>query len=173
MDRNRGPDWVGILTGIKLTQVYVSAYDQAVKESPSAIEALNGSYITSAFNFVTPNGPTKAMLDTIAKYDHSFHLGQIPDLGLYSGYIAADLMILGLEHAGTNPTRQAFITNLRKVTNYTAGGLLPTPTSFAHFGTVKGLPKKSCSFLLQVEDGKFVLANGGKAICSTLEKFSS
>ncbi|OHV30416.1 MULTISPECIES: ABC transporter substrate-binding protein [Pseudofrankia] len=40
-----------------------------------------------------------------------------------SGYVAADEMITGLQRAGTCPTRQAFIANLRKETDYTAGGI--------------------------------------------------
>ena len=42
-------------------------------------------------------------------------------------------MIKGLELAGKNPTRQAFISNLRKVGNYTAGGLLAKPDHLPTF----------------------------------------
>ncbi|OHV33638.1 hypothetical protein BCD49_26130 [Pseudofrankia sp. EUN1h] len=42
-----------------------------------------------------------------------------------ASYISADLFLRGLEAAGPCPTRQAFITNLRKVTDYDAGGLVP------------------------------------------------
>jgi ABC-type branched-subunit amino acid transport system substrate-binding protein len=45
------------------------------------------------------------------------------DLAL-AGYVAADEMIEGLRLAGTCPTREAFIQNLRKVTNFTGGGLV-------------------------------------------------
>ncbi len=39
------------------------------------------------------------------------------------GYIDADIFIRGLQAAGPCPTRQSFITGLRAVKNYTAGGL--------------------------------------------------
>ena len=43
-------------------------------------------------------------------------------------------MIKGLELAGRNPTRSSFISNLRKLSKYNAGGLLPNSVSFTHFG---------------------------------------
>ncbi|MBL7489684.1 ABC transporter substrate-binding protein [Frankia sp. AgB1.9] len=41
-----------------------------------------------------------------------------------AGYLAADEMIQGLQLAGKCPTRAAFIQNLRKVTDFTGGGLI-------------------------------------------------
>jgi hypothetical protein len=42
-----------------------------------------------------------------------------------AGYVAADEMIQGLQLAGPCPTRQAFIQTLRRVTDFTASGLIP------------------------------------------------
>ncbi|ADP81335.1 ABC transporter substrate-binding protein [Pseudofrankia inefficax] len=47
------------------------------------------------------------------------------------GYVVADEMIKGLELAGTCPSRQAFIRNLRNVTDFTAGGLI-SPLDLSH-----------------------------------------
>jgi branched-chain amino acid transport system substrate-binding protein len=157
--------------GVNATQLYVSGYDQAALDSRASMSALEGAYITASYNFTTPTGATKTMLDTIARYDPSYRAGSIPDLGLFSGYLAADLMIFGLQHAGHNPTRQSFISNLRQVDNYTAGGIFPSPTSFANFGTVKMFPPKLCTYLVQVRSGKFVFVNGGQPICSTLATY--
>ncbi|WP_241842346.1 MULTISPECIES: ABC transporter substrate-binding protein [unclassified Pseudofrankia] len=41
-----------------------------------------------------------------------------------SAYVSTDEMLHGLDLAGACPTRDAFITNLRQVTNYDAGGLI-------------------------------------------------
>ncbi|MDT3440158.1 ABC transporter substrate-binding protein [Pseudofrankia sp. BMG5.37] len=41
-----------------------------------------------------------------------------------AGYVAADEMIQGLQLAGPCPTRQAFVETLRRVTDFTAGGLI-------------------------------------------------
>jgi ABC-type branched-subunit amino acid transport system substrate-binding protein len=48
-----------------------------------------------------------------------------------ASYITADLFLRGLKEAGDCPTRQSFITNLRKVTNYDAGGLVPGTVNLA------------------------------------------
>jgi ABC-type branched-subunit amino acid transport system substrate-binding protein len=52
------------------------------------------------------------------------------ELGL-AGYVAADAMITGLDLAGTCPTRQAFIADMRKVTDFSGAGLLP-PADLSH-----------------------------------------
>ena len=61
-------------------------------------------------------------------------------------------MITGLKKAGKCPTRQSFIDNLRKVTNFTANGMLPVPTSFAPGITPMGSPSK-CTWFLTVKNG--------------------
>ncbi|MBL7486896.1 ABC transporter substrate-binding protein [Frankia sp. AgB1.9] len=66
---------------------------------------------------------TKAYLNAM-----NIYAPELPDPtdGLaVAGYGAADEMIQGLELAGACPTRQAFIQNLRKVTDFTGGGLIP------------------------------------------------
>jgi len=68
------------------------------------------------------------------------------------GYAATDLMITGLKLAGKCPTRQAFIDNLRKVKNYTANGMIPSPTSFAPGVTPMGSPSK-CTWFIVVKNG--------------------
>ena len=152
--------------GLKATQMYFTGYNQTTLSESAARSALDGDYITNSVNFTNPNTPTKNMLDTLAKYDHNFQKSSIPDIGLYNAYLGADLMIYGLQHAGANPTRQSFITNLRKVTSYNAEGVLPSPVTFAHLGSVQMLPKQSCEYMYQLNGGKFVEVNGGKPICS-------
>ena len=46
------------------------------------------------------------------------------------GFLGADLLIKGLKVAGKCPTRAGFINNLRNVTNYDGGGLVPEKISF-------------------------------------------
>ncbi|WP_045877840.1 ABC transporter substrate-binding protein [Pseudofrankia sp. DC12] len=48
-----------------------------------------------------------------------------------AGYVAADEMIEGLQLAGGCPSREAFIQNLRRVTDFTANGLIP-PIDLTH-----------------------------------------
>ncbi len=69
-----------------------------------------------------------------------------------SGYISADLMVKGLKLAGKCPTRESFISNTRKITNFNGGGLIPAPISFAPGLTPNGDPAK-CSWFMQVKNG--------------------
>jgi hypothetical protein len=77
-------------------------------------------------------------------------------------------MIEGLRVAGQNPTRQSFITNLRKVDSYDGYGAYNPPLHFTGFGTVAMLPTKGCSDYVQLKDGKFVTAK--KNVCGKLVK---
>jgi hypothetical protein len=79
----------------------------------------------------------------------------IPDLGVYGGYAACELAILGLKQAGNPPTRSAFAPNLRKLGSYDRAGLAcqPVDISAASFGKA---PPTACSWFLQVKNGKFV-----------------
>ena len=73
-------------------------------------------------------------------------------------------MIYGLQHAGSNANKASFISSLRQVDNYTAGGILASPTTFAHFGTAQMLPKSACSYYVQLQGDHFVTVNGGKLV---------
>ncbi len=79
-------------------------------------------------------------------------------------------MIDGLEKAGSNPTRASFISSMRGVSSYNAGGLLASPIGFTNFGTPGMLPQTSCGQFAYISAGKFVYYDGGKDICGTLFK---
>jgi hypothetical protein len=64
-------------------------------------------------------------LDGMARYAPA--LQPPSDSMALRAYIAADLMLRGLEAVGPCPTREAFITALRNVDNYDGTGLLPKP----------------------------------------------
>ncbi len=151
--------------GVSVKQVYETGYDSTLLADPSAVRAFQGAYVQTPINFATPNAATETMLTTLAKYDPSFKKGDIPDLGSYGSYISADLMIKGLEGAGKNPTRAAFISNLRKVGSWNAEGILAQTVSFRHVGGVAMLPTPPCSYFVQLKGNHFVTANGGKPVC--------
>jgi branched-chain amino acid transport system substrate-binding protein len=153
--------------GIKAKQLYFTGYDSSVTSSPTAAAAFQGAYALASVNFTTPNPATQAMLAALVKYDPGFKKGEIPDLGAYGSYLAADLMIKGLQVAGKNPTRASFIKNLRKVDSYDAGGILPTAVSFRHVGGVAMLPKKPCSYFMQLQGRSWVVGDKGQAVCGT------
>lgn len=147
------------LTNVK--RLWYTGYDSTSLSSQAIKQAFNGSYFETNLIFYPSTPPIATMLSNLAQYDSSFKTGDIPDFGLQGSYIAADLMIKGLQVAGQNPTRQSFITNLRQVTDYTAGGILPSPTSFANFGTPQMIPQSTCQQFVQMVNGAFINANPG------------
>ncbi|HUZ09898.1 MAG TPA: ABC transporter substrate-binding protein [Acidimicrobiales bacterium] len=149
--------------GIKAKQLYFTGYDENILKNPSAAASFDGAYVSTTVNFTTPNAATSTMMSTLKKYDSGYS-GGIPDFGLIGSYLSADLAIKGLSVAGKNPTRSSFITNLRKVGSYNAGGILPSPVTFQHFGTVGMFPKTACSYYAHLQNDKFTIYTG-KAIC--------
>jgi branched-chain amino acid transport system substrate-binding protein len=149
--------------------ICATAYDQSLLNQPSALAAMQGTYTTATFNVLAKNppAPVKLLLDRLKKYT-SFS-GGIPSNNVEYSYMAADAMINGLKLAGPDPTRKAFITNLRQVSNYTVEGLLSTPIIFSHFGTLGMIPKKACGPLLEIKGKNFVPALN---VCGTLVKGS-
>jgi branched-chain amino acid transport system substrate-binding protein len=153
--------------GLKLNATFLAeGYDNSVLDSAAARASVQGDYFDGEINFTTPNAPTSAMLAALRKYDPAF-TGGIPDLGLYGGWSAADLMILGLKDAGATPTHASFINNLHQVSNYDIGGLAPSSWGFTNFGTAKMLPKTACGWFFQLKGDTFVSANNGKPYCGT------
>jgi branched-chain amino acid transport system substrate-binding protein len=149
--------------------ICATAYDQSLLNQPSALAAMQGTYTTATFNVLAKNppAPVKLLLDRLKKYT-SFS-GGIPSNNVEYSYMAADAMINGLKLAGPDPTRKAFITNLRQVSNYTVEGLLSTPIIFSHFGTLGMIPKRACGPLLEIKGKNFVPALN---VCGTLVKGS-
>ncbi|HEY3941644.1 MAG TPA: ABC transporter substrate-binding protein [Acidimicrobiales bacterium] len=158
--------------GSTAKQLYATGYDNEVLGQPLSASALNGAYFLSELNMTDPNAATKTMLSALKKYDKSYK-GGLPDLGTVFAYLSANLMIEGLQLAGANPTRPAFIANLRNVSTYNAGGLLPDNLTFTHFGTAAGLPATQCEYYMQLRSGKYYSTHGAKPLCGPLVKLSS
>ncbi|WP_241834884.1 ABC transporter substrate-binding protein [Pseudofrankia asymbiotica] len=74
----------------------------------------------------TPFEGTSAVMRTYhtAMTTYSPELEDADQEAALSAYVSTDEMLHGLDLAGACPTRDAFITNLRQVTNYDAGGLI-------------------------------------------------
>jgi branched-chain amino acid transport system substrate-binding protein len=81
---------------------------------------------------------------------------------LVDGYLSGDMLIKGLEVAGSCPTQSAFITNLRNVTHYTAGGFFNPPLDLK---TTFGQPYGLCFHYVKIVNGQLVNLNNGAAIC--------
>jgi hypothetical protein len=153
-------------SGATVKQLYFTGYDQSTISQAGAGTALQNAYFSTTTVPLQPDYPAAAkFLAALKQYDKSYQ-GGIPGFGLVGGWLSADLMIRGLEAAGQNPTRQAFLTNLRQVTNYDAGGLLPGPVSYTTFGQ---LASPQCEYFMQLKGSSFQVATpNGKPICGTL-----
>jgi branched-chain amino acid transport system substrate-binding protein len=145
-----------------------SGYGQTLLGNPTAVQALQGTAFTVQSAPVEINtAATKAWQDALAKY---VHFTGVPGFDYEHGWLSTDLMIKGLEVAGQDPTRQSFISNLRQVTGYTAGGLLPTAINFT-FGQD---PTPGCGWFVVLKGKEFVPdpANGSP-LCGPLIPFSA
>jgi branched-chain amino acid transport system substrate-binding protein len=152
--------------------ICATGYDQNLLNQPDALAAMQGTFTAAGINVLAKNPPppVKLFLSRLKKY--TTWPGGIPNPEVDYAYESADLMINGLELAGVNPTRAAFISKLRRVSNYTAEGLLTTPVIFSHFGTLGMFPKKECGPLLEVKGKSYVPFDNGKQICGNLVKGS-
>jgi branched-chain amino acid transport system substrate-binding protein len=152
--------------GVKVKEFYYGIPETLLTQ-PAVEKALLGTYtVSTGFNPSAPSPPQKVMLANLKKYTPKFSYANDPSA--LATYTEAETIIKGLELAGKNPTRQAFIKNLREVSNYTAGGLLPSPgVTFAHFGTVAMLPKTACSGYLVVTRKGLVPYDNGAQICGS------
>jgi branched-chain amino acid transport system substrate-binding protein len=95
---------------------------------------------------------TKKFQSDLKKYSH--YTG-VPEFPHYEGYMAADLVIKGLQKAGQDPTRQSFLDGIHNMGTYDGGGLAcqPIDVSLTNYGKT---PPTSCGWVLQIKNGKFV-----------------
>lgn len=152
--------------GLKLkAEVSFSGADSSLFQDASATQAAQGAYFpTTIVPLDLGTQPDKVFVSNLKKYDPAYK-GGYPSYGLTGAYLSADLMIKGLEEAGRNPTRPAFIKNLSKVTGYTAGGLLVNPSSYNHFGHGA---TRGCGYFTRVVGRQFVTINDKKPFCGKL-----
>jgi branched-chain amino acid transport system substrate-binding protein len=150
--------------GVKLKAVvFPTGYEPSAITSPSWTD-LQGDYFATLFRpFQLPNAGTKYMQAALEKYDH-FTKSQFPTLEQYESWAGADLMIKGMQLAGSNLTSARVITSLRGLKSYNANGLLPSPIDYS---TIFGHdPKKSCTWYLQARSKGFVPVSS-QPICGT------
>jgi branched-chain amino acid transport system substrate-binding protein len=132
--------------------LYATGYEPDVINSPSW-STLQGAYFLSPFRpWSLPNAGTQQMQAAMEKYAH-FTKTQFPSFGQYESWAGADLMIKGLEMAGSNPTQAAVIKDLRGLKSYNVNGLLPQNINYS---TIFGhdLPK-TCAWVMQAHKSGF------------------
>lgn len=150
----------------QVKQIFFTGYDQATTATPADAQGFDGAWVQAQFDFSPPNAGGQALLDTLQKYDKTYP-GGIPDFGLLGSTISVQLIVYGLKQAGSNPSAQSFMTNLRKVSSWDDNGLFPTPVSFTGFGTEAMFPQKACLYFMQLLNGQWHAYNNGP-VCGDL-----
>ena len=142
-----------VQAGIKLkVALFVTGYEPDVIHS-SSWSALQGAYFFSIFRpFSLPNAGTEQMSAAMQKYA-GFTKNQFPNFGQSEAWVGADLMIQGIQGAGSDPTHASVVKSLRSITAYNADGLLPTTIDYS---TIFGHDSPDCAWALQVHPSGFV-----------------
>jgi branched-chain amino acid transport system substrate-binding protein len=142
--------------------VLATGYGQEIFSQPAAVQAAQGAIFSTAQAPVElKTSATQAEQQAFQKYEH--YTG-IPNLNWSYGWLSADLFIKGLQVAGQNPTRQSFISNLRGVSDWDGGGLLPTKSNFS-LQTFGKFPATECSWFVRLQGNAFVAVNKGQPVC--------
>ena len=145
--------------------VLATGYGQALLDQPAAQAIGPEVLLAQAWAPVElKTAATKKFASDLTKY--TSYKG-VPDFGVYTGYLTADLMIKGLQAAGKNLTRNGFITATKGLNTWDAAGLScqPVDVSAEGFGTA---PKTACSWYVRIKNGKFVPYPNSKPIRGTL-----
>jgi branched-chain amino acid transport system substrate-binding protein len=147
--------------GLHAKGLFATGYQPDVINSP-AWSSLQGDYFASLYRpWALPNAGTEQMQAAMEKCAH-FSKNDFPTFSQYEAWAGADLMIKGLELAGSNPTHAAVIKDLRNLKSYNANGLLPNPINFA---TVFGHDEpQQCTWVMQAEKTGFA-AVSSKPFC--------
>jgi len=143
--------------------VFPTGYEPSVINS-TAWSAVQGDYFDTTFRpFQLPDAATQQMKSALDTYEH-FTSSEFPNFSQYESWLGADLMIKGIQLAGTNPTHASIITALRNLKSYNGNGLLP---STINYSTVFGHdPAESCGWYLRAEQSGFVPVSS-QPVCGT------
>jgi ABC-type branched-subunit amino acid transport system substrate-binding protein len=139
--------------GVKMkATVLATGYGQALLDEP--VSRSFGPDVVLQTNFAPVELKSKATKQFQADLKKYADYTDIPDFGVYTGYVTCDMAVLGLQNAGNPPTRAAFAPNVRKLGTYDQAGLAcrPVDISLENYGKPSD---RGCTWYLQVKDGKF------------------
>ncbi len=153
----------GEQAGIKWKYVVLATgYGQTWLSNPTAVADSQKLYFGVLQTPVELHTP--ATIAEQAAFKKYAGFSGVPDFGWTEGWESGGLLIKGLQVAGKNPTRQSFITNLRKVTSWNDNGLLSVPINFEH---TTSPASTECAWTTQLIGHKFV-PTSTKPVCSKL-----
>lgn len=134
--------WYGVLDTTGELNFLTTANQQGLKLKVVASNLFNTKYLTgpshgvmqgvyTTTNFRPPSLPNDGVAAEIAILSGYNGPSGTPDAQISQGYMVGQVFNLGLRRAGTNLTREGFISNLRSVTNWDGTGLAPKPVNFS------------------------------------------
>jgi ABC-type branched-subunit amino acid transport system substrate-binding protein len=152
--------------GIKMkAALLITGYGQDVFANSTTEQAAQGGI------FAVPQVPvelkTPATLAEQAAFKKYAHFSGIPDLNWTIGWTSADLMIKGLELAGKNPTRTAFVNDIHHLKGWDAEGVLPQASNFSLADFGKNPTTPTCEYWARLVGTKFDVINNGKPVCAS------
>jgi branched-chain amino acid transport system substrate-binding protein len=146
--------------------VLLTGYGQATLSSAPAVAAAQGYDFMTFQQQPEANSPATQQMD--AALDKYAGVKGEPYYNDIQGWVLADLFIKGLESAGSNPTASSFISGLRKVNDYVAGGLYAKPIDFSQFGNLGiGVGPGNCVYISKLEGKTFQIIPGANPVCGT------
>jgi branched-chain amino acid transport system substrate-binding protein len=144
--------------------ILATGYGQGLLDSPAADTLGENTLLWQGYVPVENKTPATKQYQADLK---KVGIDGVPDYGDYLGYITADMAVTGLQEAGKNPTRDSFVTNLRKLGTYDGAGLTCTELDISLENYGKYAPT-GCAYFETVKDGKFVIYNKGKPVTGKL-----
>jgi ABC-type branched-subunit amino acid transport system substrate-binding protein len=134
--------------------VFPGGYDSRVL----ALPGYEGAYMGTEFKPLEVGSPGLTAYEDAMRAN-----GNEPEnFFAIQGYFSADVLVEGIKEAGVGcPTRKAFITNLRLVKGYDAGGSF-VPVDYAEiFGRIF-----YCVYYVQIQNKQFVPIFNGEPFCA-------
>ncbi|HEX5587418.1 MAG TPA: ABC transporter substrate-binding protein [Acidimicrobiia bacterium] len=147
--------------------ILATGYGQDLLDQPVAATLGPEVLLASGWKPVElKDAATKQFQNDLAKYG-DWPKDQVPDFGIYTGYLTCKLTMAGLEAAGKDLTRQGFIDATKALGEWDGAGLTCQPVRLG-LDTYGTAAPTQCGYYLQVKDGKFVPYNNGKPISGKL-----
>jgi branched-chain amino acid transport system substrate-binding protein len=141
--------------GVKMVKISVNLFANNLLTGAN-LSPMQGVYVEGYYQ---PAQISTAATRAEIKVLHKYGLSGYPDWNTTNGYATAELLKTALQVAGPSLSRSGLISKLRKVTDFTAGGLAAKPVNFTTTATQPNEPgygPGNCMFLLKVENTKFV-----------------
>ncbi len=152
-----------IQNGVKMkAQLMATGYGHELLDQP--VSKTLGPDIVFTTGWAPVELKTKASKRFQADLKKYAGFTDVPDFGIYTGYIDCDLAILGLEKQGKDLDPTTFAEDLRSIGTYNAGGGLGCSNSSQSLETYGKIVlgdeangRRICTWALQVKNGKFVV----------------